>query len=86
MGGKLYVGNLPYSANQQTLQKTISQCGSVDSDNLITDRYAGPSKGITCVEMSSDSEVQKAIQELNGSSLDGVRYGLYNQINRCKNE
>ena len=71
MGRKLYVGNLPYSANQQTLQDTFSQCGTVESVNVITDRDTGQSKGFAFVEMSSDSEAQKAIQELNGSSLDG---------------
>ncbi len=71
MGRKLYVGNLPYSATEQTLQDTFSQCGTVDSVNVITDRGTGQSKGFGFVEMSSDSEAQKAIQELNGSSLDG---------------
>ncbi len=71
MGRKLYVGNLPDSATKQTLQDTFSQCGTVDSVNVITDRDTGQSRGFGFVEMSSDSEAQKAIQELNGSSLDG---------------
>ena len=71
MGRKLYVGNLPYSVNQQSLQDTFSQCGTVESVNVIMDRDTGQSKGFAFVEMSSDSEAQKAIQELNGSSLDG---------------
>jgi len=71
MGRKLYVGNLPDSATEQTLQDTFSQCGTVDSANVITDRDTGQSRGFGFVEMSSDSEAQKAIQELNGSSLDG---------------
>ncbi len=71
MGRKLYVGNLPDSATEQTLQDTFSQCGTVDSVNVITDRDTGQSRGFGFVEMSSDSEAQKAIQELNGSSLDG---------------
>ncbi len=71
MGRKLYVGNLPHSTDQQTLQDTFSQCGTVDSANVITDRDTGQSRGFGFVEMSSDSEAQKAIQELNGSSLDG---------------
>ncbi len=71
MGRKLYVGNLPHSADQQTLQDTFSQCGTVDSVNVITDGDTGQSRGFGFVEMSSDSEAQKAIQELNGSSLDG---------------
>ncbi len=71
MGRKLYVGNLPYSATDQTLHETFSQCGTVDSANMITDRDTGQSKGFGFVEMSSNSEAQKAIQELNGSTLDG---------------
>jgi RNA recognition motif-containing protein len=71
MGRKLHVGNLPYSANQQILQDKFSQCGKVVSVNVITDRDTGQSKGFAFVEMSSDSEAQKAIQELNGASLDG---------------
>ena len=71
MGRKLYVGNLPYSATEQSLQDTFSQCGEVDSVNVITDRDSGQSKGFGFVEMSSDSEAQKAIQELNGTSIDG---------------
>ncbi len=71
MGRKLYVGNLPYSTDQQSLETTFANCGTVDSVNVITDRDTGQSKGFAFVEMSSDSEAQRAIQELNGSSLDG---------------
>ncbi|MDX2312481.1 MAG: RNA-binding protein [Gammaproteobacteria bacterium] len=71
MGRKLYVGNLPYSASEQSLQDAFSACGTVESANVITDRDTGQSKGFGFIEMSSDAEAQKAIQELNGSSLDG---------------
>ena len=68
---KLYVGNLPYSANQQTLQDTFSKCGTVESINVISDRDTGQSKGFAFVEMSSNAEAQKAIQEFNGFNLEG---------------
>jgi len=71
VGRKLYVGNLPYSASQESLQETFSQCGTVDSVNVITDRDTGQSKGFGFIEMSNDSEAQKAIQELNGTQIDG---------------
>ena len=71
MGRKLYVGNLSYSVNQQTLEETFSKCGTVESVNVITDRSTGQSKGFAFIEMSSNAEAQKAIQEVNGSSLDG---------------
>jgi RNA recognition motif-containing protein len=71
MGRKLYVGNLPYSVSQETLQETFGTCGEVDSVTLITDRDTGQSKGFGFVEMSTDAEAQRAIQELNGTSLQG---------------
>ena len=71
MGRKLYVGNLPYSVEQDALQEMFAACGTVDSVNIITDRDTGQSKGFGFVEMSSDSEAQKAIQELNGTNMGG---------------
>ena len=68
---KLYVGNLPYSASQQTLMDTFSKCGTVETVNVISDRDTGQSKGFAFVEMSSKAEAQKVIQEFNGFSLDG---------------
>ncbi|MCY4642846.1 MAG: RNA-binding protein [Gammaproteobacteria bacterium] len=68
---RLYVGNLPYSADKQTLQDTFSKCGTVESVNVISDRDTGQSKGFAFVEMSSNAEAEKAIQEINGTSLAG---------------
>jgi RNA recognition motif-containing protein len=71
MGRKLYVGNLPYSADQESLTEIFGRCGTVDSVNVIADRDTGRSKGFGFIEMSSDIEAQKAIQELNGADCDG---------------
>lgn len=71
MSKKLYVGNLPYSANDQTLIDTFSQCGTVESAKVIIDRDSGRSKGFAFVEMSSGSEASQSIQKLNGTDLDG---------------
>ena len=71
MGRKLYVGNLPYSATEQSLREAFAASGTVDSVSLITDRDTGQSKGFAFVEMSSDSEAQTATQNLNGTMLDG---------------
>jgi cold-inducible RNA-binding protein len=71
MGKKLYVGNLPFSATDQTLQETFSQCGNVESAKVITDRDSGRSKGFGFVEMSSDAEAADAISKFNGAELDG---------------
>ncbi|MCW8845083.1 MAG: RNA-binding protein [Gammaproteobacteria bacterium] len=70
MGRKLYVGNLPYSATEQSLTEAFGAFGTVDSATVITDRDTGRSKGFGFVEMSTDAEAQKAIQELNDSKMD----------------
>ena len=71
MGKKLYVGNLPYSATDESLTETFSQCGTVDSAKIIMDRDSGRSKGFGFVEMSTDEEAQNAISKLNGQQLGG---------------
>ena len=71
MGRKLYVGNLPYSATEDSLREAFSASGTVDSVTVITDRDTGQSKGFGFVEMASDSEAQRAMQALNGTTLDG---------------
>ncbi len=71
MGKKLYVGNLPFSASEQSLTDTFSQCGTVDSAKIITDRDTGRSKGFGFVEMSSDSEAAAAISKFNGTDYEG---------------
>lgn len=69
MGKKLYVGNLPYSVDQAQLQEAFEPFGTVDSAVVINDRETGRSKGFGFVEMSSDEEAQKAIEQMNGQSL-----------------
>ncbi len=71
MGKKLYVGNLPFSATDQVLTDTFSQCGTVESSKIITDRDSGRSKGFGFVEMSTEAEAQAAISQFNGADYDG---------------
>ena len=71
MGKKLYVGNLPFSATDQILMDTFSQCGTVDSARIIMDRESGRSKGFGFVEMSTDAEANAAINKFNGADYEG---------------
>lgn len=71
MGKKLYVGNLPYSITESTLEALFSEHGSVDSVQIIMDRDTGRSKGFGFVEMTNDSEAQAAIDALNDKEVDG---------------
>ena len=71
MGKKLYVGNLPFSATDQILMDTFSQCGKVESAKIIIDRDSGRSKGFGFVEMSTESEAVDAISKFNGADYEG---------------
>ena len=71
MSKKMYVGNLAFSATDQSLSDTFSACGTVESAKVIIDRDTGKSKGFAFVEMSSDAEAQTAITKLNGAEHQG---------------
>jgi len=71
MGKKIFVGNLSFDTTSADLESLFAQAGTITSATVITDRDTGRSRGFGCVEMSSASEAQKAIQELNGKELQG---------------
>ena len=67
----IYFGNLSYKLKEKDLQQILSEYGEVSSVKIITDRDTGRSKGFGFAEMTNDDEANKAIQELNGSDMDG---------------
>jgi len=71
MGRKLYVGNLAFDVSEKELESAFAEAGSCDSVALITDRATGQSRGFGFVEMSTNAEAQRAIQQLNGKDLKG---------------
>jgi RNA recognition motif-containing protein len=76
MAAKLYIGGLSYSTTSEGLREFFSQCGTVQSATVITDRFSGQSRGFGFVEMNSAEEAQKAIGQLNGRELDGRRLSV----------
>jgi len=71
MGKKIYVGNLSYSVESNQLSEVFGKFGTVESAKVITDRDSGRSKGFAFIEMSDDSDMQGAIEKLNGTDLGG---------------
>jgi RNA recognition motif-containing protein len=67
----IYVGNLPFSSTSADLEDLFGQYGQVDSAAVISDRETGRSRGFGFVEMASDDDARRAIEELDGSDLDG---------------
>ena len=71
MSMKLYVGNLSFTTSTQDLEEMFGKVGTVESTNIIEDRETGRSRGFGFVEMSSNEEGAKAIEQLNAKEING---------------
>ena len=67
----IYVGNLPYSVDDQALQELFAPHGNVTSARVIIDKFTGRSKGFGFVEMPDNAEANSAITALNDQDCDG---------------
>lgn len=73
MGRRLYVGNLPFETTEGDLQTLFEQAGAVDSVRVMRDMATGRARGFAFVEMVSDGDAQKAIDQLNETQFGGRR-------------
>ena len=71
MNTKLFVGNLSFNTTENDLQDAFAAHGTVTEANLMMDRATGRPRGFGFITMSSPEEAQKAIDALNGATLDG---------------
>jgi RNA recognition motif-containing protein len=71
MSTKLFVGNLSFNTTENDLQDAFAAHGVVTEANLMTDRATGRPRGFAFVTMASPEEAQKAIDAMNGTTLDG---------------
>src|SRR3954454_7993683 len=72
MNKKLYVGNLPFTAEESQLQALFGSDGrQVASVRILSDHATGRSRGFGFVEMASPEDAQKAIEALNGHDFMG---------------
>lgn len=69
---KLFVGNLPYSATEADITDFFTQAGvTVDSVNVMRDRFTGEARGFGFVEINDDSAANRAVEACNGRDLMG---------------
>ena len=68
---KLFVGSISFDSTEESLKQKFEEVGPVVSAKIIFDRFSGRSKGFGFVEMENEEDAAKAIEELNGSQLDG---------------
>lgn len=73
MATKLYVGNLSYTTDASTLRTLFEQAGVVASCDLVLDRNTSRSRGFAFVEMGSQEEADKAVEQFNEHEVDGRR-------------
>lgn len=69
---KLFVGNLPYAANEQDLQSFFAENGvTIDTVTVMRDRFTGQARGFGFVEINDDAAAQKAVDNCHGKDLMG---------------
>ena len=71
MGNKLYVGNLPFTTDDDELTELFAVHGEITSVNVIMDRETGRSRGFGFVEFQNESDAGDAQQALDGFDLNG---------------
>ena len=68
---RLYVGGLPYSTTDMQLEEIFSAHGTVESAQVIIDKFTGRSRGFGFVEMGTSDEAEAAVNALNETDLGG---------------
>jgi RNA recognition motif-containing protein len=76
MNRKLYVGNLAFSTEDQTLSAMFGEVGPVQSARVIRDKMTGQSRGFAFVEMETDEGARAAIERFNEKEVDGRRLAV----------
>jgi RNA recognition motif-containing protein len=67
----LFVGNIPYTMNDQRLAEIFAPAGTVVSAKVIADKYSGRSRGFGFVEMATPEEGKKAVEMFHNQTIDG---------------
>src|SRR5512138_2954956 len=71
MNTRLYVGNLSFNTNAEGVRAAFQEFGTVSDVHLVSDRETGRSRGFAFVTMGTPEEAQKAIEGMDGRTLDG---------------
>ncbi|MCR4325145.1 MAG: RNA-binding protein [Candidatus Curtissbacteria bacterium] len=71
MATKLFVGSLPFATTSDQLREVFAKVGGVTEANVVMDRMTGRSRGFGFVEMAKEEDAKKAIDQLNGTEIEG---------------
>jgi len=73
MSSKLFIGNLSWNTNTESLREAFSRFGQVTDAIVMTDRETGRSRGFGFVTFSDESAAAKAVEAMNDQDMDGRR-------------
>ena len=68
---KVYVGNLPFTIDDEGLKNLFSSYGEIEEATIIKDKFSGRSKGFGFVTFKEDEGAKKAIAEMNEKEVEG---------------
>ena len=71
MGNRLYIGNIPFAATNESLTQYFSQAGTVTDVQVMIDKFTGRSRGFAFVTMASDADAANAISMFHGKAYEG---------------
>lgn len=75
-GGKVYVGNLPLSLDENDLREIFGSYGEILKSKIEQNKYYNNSRGFGSVTFSSKTEAKKAIEEMNGEEFQGRKLAV----------
>lgn len=85
MSKKVFVGGLSWDTDEQSLENTFGSFGQIEELKLIRDRETGRSRGFAFVTFENSNEASEAIEQMNGSELDGRRLKVNEAEDRPRN-
>ncbi len=68
---KVYVGNLPFTVNDDKLKELFASFGEITEATIIKDKFSGRSKGFGFITFANEEEAKKAIEEMNKKEIEG---------------
>jgi RNA recognition motif-containing protein len=71
MGNRLYVGNLSFNADTETVREAFTSIGEVTDVHVVMDRETGRSRGFAFVTMGTAALAAEAISRMDGAMIDG---------------
>jgi len=82
MSKKLFVGSMSWGTTADSLREAFAQFGEITDAVVISDRDTGRSRGFGFVTFSEDDSANKAIEQMNGTELDGRTINVNEALER----